>query len=215
MADDDKKKEESKPAGVSAWEIAAVILLLILVSNWIAKINGSGLANTSLNVVGDFFVDYVAEPLVLYIIFANILSVVLLLGIIYAAIRTHQVEAEWKETFYPRQEEVGPLAAKNPRWQTVEGHINSDNPSEWRLAILEADIVLDELLDTLGYFGDTMGEKLKGADTGKFRTLNNAWEAHKIRNAIAHEGADFTLTKREARRIIDLYESVFREFNFI
>jgi hypothetical protein len=56
---------------------------------------------------------------------------------------------------------------------------------------------------------------LKNADPAHFRTLQYAWEAHKIRNAIAHEGQDFTLTHREARRIVGLYEAVFREFEYI
>jgi hypothetical protein len=94
-------------------------------------------------------------------------------------------------------------------------HIGSDNPSDWRLAILEADIILDELLSELGYTGDTIGDKLKKAHRGDFKSLDHAWEAHRIRNAIAHEGQDFVLTQREARRILDLYEMVFREFDYI
>ena len=60
-----------------------------------------------------------------------------------------------------------------------------------------------------------MGERLKNLDAADFRNIDKAWEAHKIRNAIAHEGADFVLSQREAKRIIGLYEQVFRDSNYI
>jgi hypothetical protein len=47
------------------------------------------------------------------------------------------------------------------------------------------------------------------------KTLNQAWEAHKIRNAIAHQGADFLLSEREAKRVVSLYREVFQEFDYI
>ncbi len=101
------------------------------------------------------------------------------------------------------------------KWKIVEAHILSENPNDWRHAIIEADIMLEEMLAGAGYPGDTLGEKLKGADSSTFKTINQAWEAHKIRNAIAHEGANFILSSREAKRVIRLFEEVFREHNYI
>ena len=94
-------------------------------------------------------------------------------------------------------------------------HLNSPNPGDWRLCILEADIMLSEMLNKLNYKGDTIGDKLKTAAKGDFQTLDFAWEAHKIRNAIAHEGADFSLPQLEAKRVINLYKAVFEEFYYI
>ena len=42
-------------------------------------------------------------------------------------------------------------------------------------------------------------------------TLNDAWEAHKVRNRIAHDGADFVLTKRMVDETINRYLRVFEE----
>lgn len=110
----------------------------------------------------------------------------------------------------------GPIAqAGNEKWQDIEAKINSANPSDWRLAILEADIVLFDMLDQMGLPGDSLGEKLKSADTSFFGTINEAWGAHKIRNTIAHEGSSYPLSYNEARRAIDLYRRVFEEFYFI
>ena len=104
---------------------------------------------------------------------------------------------------------------ENPKWKLVEEHTNSDDPNKWKLAILEADIILAEMLDKLSLPGESVGEKLKAVEVGDFNTIEQAWEAHKIRNAIAHQGSDFLLNQREVKRVIGLYEVVFREFKII
>jgi len=102
----------------------------------------------------------------------------------------------------------------NKNWDRVLLHVESYNESEWRLAVIEADILLAELLDTMNLAGDSIGDKLKGVEKSDFNTLDLAWEAHKIRNQIAHDPS-FILTQREARRVVALYESVFKEFSFV
>lgn len=105
--------------------------------------------------------------------------------------------------------------AKTKRWLRVEEHIHSLNASDWRLAILEADILLEDLLDYLGYQGISIGDKLKKVNPGDMRTLDDAWEAHKVRNRIAHDGAEFVISEYEAREVIARYRRVFDEFNFL
>ncbi|HLP43881.1 MAG TPA: hypothetical protein VK145_01225 [Candidatus Nanoarchaeia archaeon] len=118
-----------------------------------------------------------------------------------------------KEISYDIEAPVGPYV--NPRWVKVLEHVNSNNPSDWRLAILEADIMLGDMLDKMGYHGATIGDKLKAIEPSDFTHLNEAWEAHKVRNAIAHEGSDMTLNKPEAERVIKLFEKVFKEFKYV
>ncbi len=110
----------------------------------------------------------------------------------------------------------GPKAeAGNAVWLEVEAKIGSVNPGDWRLAILEADILLYEMLEQMGLPGQNLGEKLKAADPAFFNSLQDAWRAHKVRNIIAHEGAGYQLSYNEAKKTIDLYRRVFEEFYFI
>lgn len=101
------------------------------------------------------------------------------------------------------------------RWDHVMEQAYSENEQAWRLAILEADIMLSELLDFLGFRGETMADKMRQVEKGDFKTIDLAWEAHRARNKIAHEGAAHELSAREARRIVSLYEQIFREFQFV
>jgi hypothetical protein len=102
----------------------------------------------------------------------------------------------------------------NKRWAKVESLINSHNVNDWKQAIIESDIILDEMLEKMGYRGDTVAEKMKQIEESDFLTLNQAWEAHKMRNRIAHQG-DYILSKTDADRAISLYRKVFEEFYFI
>lgn len=52
-------------------------------------------------------------------------------------------------------------------------------------ALIEADKLLDFALRVRGYEG-SLGEKLKKAG-GEFSRIDDVWEAHKLRNRLAHE----------------------------
>lgn len=118
-------------------------------------------------------------------------------------------------TAQPEPEVVKEELKQNNKWKHIQSLINSHNMNDWRQAVIEADIILDEMLSKMQYAGESIGEKLKNVEESDFITLNKAWEAHKIRNQIAHKGSEFTLTKQEASRVIGLYQKVFEEFYYI
>ncbi len=103
----------------------------------------------------------------------------------------------------------------NPRWEIVMKYFNSANQSDWKLAILEADIMLYEVLDKSGFPGESIGEMLKNADRSKLSSRDDAWKAHKVRNEIAHSGTDYRLSRETVERTIAQFEKVFNELNFI
>lgn len=151
--------------------------------------------------------------------FLNFISIflapILLFGIIYATIRLNQVLKDEQDQFQDAVRRVGTAVKGDERWQRVMRLVNGDNPTEWRHAIIEADVMLDEILTSQGYVGDTLGEKLKAVPQERLQTLQAAWEAHKVRNEIAHSGSDFILSQREARRAIENYRQVFSEFGML
>lgn len=104
---------------------------------------------------------------------------------------------------------------KNPRWENILKHVYSENQADWKLAIVDADEMLFSLMEDLDFKGESLGEKLKSADRDKFRSLSTAWEVHTIRNRIAHEGINYELSQREAKRVIALYENIFREYGYV
>lgn len=145
----------------------------------------------------------------------SIISIFLITVIVYSLLRLHEIIKEEKmdlEKIITLPPEETP---KNEKWQVVIDRVNSLNPSDWKLAILEADNMLDELIRRKGYRGENLGERLKAVEPSDLTNIQSAWEAHKVRNRIAHEGSEFFLSQREARRIVGLYEQVFKEFRVI
>ncbi len=136
---------------------------------------------------------------------------------IYCSIRVFQIRQLERRKFAAAQRTVvaHDVPKTHLRWNRILEEANSDSEQSWRLAILEADIMLNELLDVLGYKGDTIADKMRGVDRLNFNTIDLAWEAHKIRNKIAHQGSTHQLSARETRRVIALYEKVFKESHFI
>ncbi len=156
---------------------------------------------------------YAAHLWLWIIVVGYALSVLGLFAIVYIMVRLFELRRQ-EEVYYSTpitSTETGP--GMNPRWEHIESLIRDDNKSQWREAIIEADIMLDEALGRRGYIGDGVGEKLKAVEPADLRTLQDAWDVHKVRNQVAHTGSSFNLSDTLTRRTIARYEGVLRELN--
>ncbi len=145
---------------------------------------------------------------------------IMLILIVYVSIRLEQIEhhgfhhMEMAQHAHHEAEHIQEHQ-KNPRWDGIVQMVHSDNESDWRRAILDADIMLSQMLNEKGYTGATLGDQLKMANPLQFTTVDIAWEAHRMRNALAHLGEAFPLSERDARATIEQYRRVFEEFDYI
>jgi hypothetical protein len=177
----------------------------------------SGPLSRFVDAAGDFF------PIFFFWlqVFALFASFFLVLGIIYSIVRINHIRAKEKERYESAvvmtfaNVPAKPAPVRNERWEHVLKLAESESETDWRLAIIEADIILNDLVSRMQYPGETLGEKLKGVERSDFLTIDNAWEAHKVRNEIAHSGSGFVLSKRLVDKTINNYKLVFEEFHFI
>jgi len=144
-------------------------------------------------------------------------SLLLIALVIYCVIRIQQIRYHERRAFaaYAKGPSIEHAPRAHVRWQRILDQLQEGSDQSIRLAVLEADIMLNELLDTLGYKGETMADKMKQVARADFHTIDIAWDAHTYRNRVAHESAATPLDKHEAERVIGLYQRVFREFRFI
>lgn len=156
----------------------------------------------------------------------GLVAVLLLaLFIAYAMRGIHRIERKHVRGYEEARSTVPASSSQNvenaaitknkERFESVMKHAASANQNDWRFAILEADIMLGDMLVARGYQGESVGEMLKGVARGDMPSLDLAWEAHRIRNDVAHGGVEFHLSQREARRTVDLYGQVFKEAEYI
>lgn len=88
------------------------------------------------------------------------------------------------------------------------GRIESQFQRDPKLAIMEADKLLDHVLRKKGYIGP-LGEKLRMA-AALFHDVNIVWNAHKVRNKLAHE-LEFRISEDEARRVLTQFRAALRD----
>lgn len=158
-----------------------------------------------------------------FINFLWALCVVVLGGVIYIHHSTSHLAKHERDEFRRKMrqmreapQEMGKFTGKAAvAWIEVAKHMSKGEVNDWKIAILEADSILDQLLEDLDYVGDNLGERLKNVPKGVMKNYEAAWEAHKTRNRIAHQGASFALSRREAEVAVGNYERVFREFDYI
>jgi hypothetical protein len=149
-----------------------------------------------------------------------LISMLCIFIIIFSLVRLYEIQVfDAKEI----EHEINHALAKdketdksqNPRWKYILTLVESPNDSDWRVAIIEADSLLEESFKEKDLIGNNMSELLEDAKSNGYPSIQSAWDAHIVRNKIAHEGQEFSLTQIEARRVIKLYQNIFEDLNII
>ena len=111
-----------------------------------------------------------------------------------------------------------PLASKSKmqkRWDKIKSRLKSESPSQYKVAIIEADAIAEEILGGIGYKGANMSEKLDQVGAAHLDDHLEALKgAHQIRNQIVHE-ADFAIDQRMAVAVVGVYENFLKYVEFL
>lgn len=111
-------------------------------------------------------------------------------------------------------ETVSPKDEVKENWEHIQELIHSSNPSDWNMAVIRADALLEDVLGHLGYQGETMADRLKIIDSHKLPSLNNVWSAHRLRNAIAHDPLE-QHTRENLQYAVKTYEQALTELDLM
>lgn len=82
-----------------------------------------------------------------------------------------------------------------------------------KIAIIEADKLLDNVLKSMLFPGETMGERLKMAGY-KYPGIRDVWTAHRVRNRLVHE-TDYELRDRDVRETLEDFKRALKELNVL
>ena len=96
----------------------------------------------------------------------------------------------------------------------IENSLTKENPQSSNMSVVEGDKLLDKALLEMGLSGRTMGERLKKCGKEKFSQTNAVWNAHKLRNQIAHEPG-FKLEYHQAKHALAIYKQALRDLGAI
>ena len=95
------------------------------------------------------------------------------------------------------------------RWLEIENSLSRDNMASYQLAVMNADKLLDQALRDRKFKGQTMGERMKSANSC-WKNPHHVWGAHKVRNQLAHE-ADYALSRDIALRSLSAFKQALRD----
>ncbi|MDO8264940.1 MAG: hypothetical protein Q7T34_01055 [Candidatus Parcubacteria bacterium] len=99
-------------------------------------------------------------------------------------------------------------------WNKVIKRLENPSEAEYKLAIIEADSLLNDLLKGMSFAGKTLEDKLKNLTEATLPSVNKVLEAHQVRNNIVHD-PDYRLTLDKTKEVIGIYEQALIEMEAI
>lgn len=99
------------------------------------------------------------------------------------------------------------------KWLEIEQQLQKEVVSSHHISILNADKLLDKSLKERGFVGNTMGERMRSAQK-VWSDANSVWNAHKLRNRIAHE-PEVNLSYDQARLALTKFRQALKDVGAI
>ena len=170
-------------------------------------------------IYGIFSYDYTVIIARLKII-SGILSALLIAGIAYSVYQRQKVFAKYRASagLALTSSDMLPTLEPSPKnivqWNAIVARAGSGDENERKLAVIAADYLLDKIFTLQGYKGENLGARLRNVEPSDLDTLQDLWEAHKLRNRIAHE-AHYNLSREEALSAIKQYEKTLKELRYL
>ncbi len=153
-------------------------------------------------------IDVIIKPI--FIVF----DIILIYGIIYAIARAWPYRPTLHLFEKPPEKRRGVI--KDPRiaaaWARIMEKASADTLESLRLAIIEADALVDSVLKNAGYEGDHLADRLQEILPEEVPSLERLWRAHRLRNDIVHTPG-FAVLPQDARFALSSFEKFLKELN--
>ncbi|MDP3014946.1 MAG: hypothetical protein Q8N28_00770 [bacterium] len=162
----------------------------------------------------DDFINFFTENLLVFQIVSLFVSTILLSFIIYFIAKLNII-GEKIENF------IDVLGAKDiskrrtlKAWKQIQRRLKTGELNQLKLAILEADKVLYEVLKMIDYQAKNFDEILEKITEIQLSNIKEIRHIHKLRHRIASE-PDFQISVNEAEMAIEIYKRAFQELKLI
>ncbi|MBI1956869.1 MAG: hypothetical protein HYS44_00190 [Candidatus Niyogibacteria bacterium] len=102
-------------------------------------------------------------------------------------------------------------AMTQKKWAEIVRRVEG-GAAGFSLAIIEADVLLEHTLGRIGIVGKNIAERLRSLAPDEISNINDVWEAHALRNRIAHEPG-FVPAQDEVTRALAAYKKALQELD--
>jgi len=100
------------------------------------------------------------------------------------------------------------------RWEGIVSRANPESLESMKLAIIDADKMVDDALKQLGLQGQHMADRIEQLSDDDYVTLTGLWRAHRLRNNIVHTPG-FEVTVEHLERTIEDFKAFLEELQVI
>jgi hypothetical protein len=140
-------------------------------------------------------------------------SIFLLIGIIFFLIKTSWLKSRFLQniTEFLTYRPYGSIKLKS-KWMKIASRLESGVDSEYKLAVIEADSLFDEVLKNIGYKGEDLTEKLSKIKKDVLPSLDEILKSHRVRDNIVHDPS-YNLTYEEARKVLEAFRKGLEELD--
>lgn len=90
-------------------------------------------------------------------------------------------------------------------WLRVKARLDTGMESEYKLAVIEADAMLDEILKGMAVAGASLSERLERVTVASLSNIEEVRQAHATRNNIVHD-PNYRLSLDESKKTIEIFE---------
>lgn len=95
-------------------------------------------------------------------------------------------------------------------WRKIEKYLKSGKPQKMKLAIMKADDLFGELLETMNYPGENFEKRIQGATGAQFSNLEDIKKAHKIAEDL-RRNKNLVINREGAEKLVEVYKTALKE----
>ena len=100
------------------------------------------------------------------------------------------------------------------QWDKIKRRLEIGLESENKLAIIEADLIFNDVLEKMGFIEETFEARIKHLTPDLLPNIEQILEAHKIRNNIVYD-PNYRLILDEAKKTISVYEKALTDLEVL
>lgn len=214
MADFKKPKPGGGGGSNSALELLVFGALIAVIFTYLRGFLGQIASPAGfLTDARNYFAPWFLDNLWWLEVVSVVLSALFLWGIIHIIRATNYVNLKKEQFLEPLGKDYVSRRRSLLAWKNIQKRLLSKDQNDWKLAILEADQILNEILKMSGYLG-RLSDQLKILTDAQLKNIEDVRLAHDISDKIKNNPS-FIITQEEVKDAVAAYEQSFRELNLI
>lgn len=158
--------------------------------------------------------DSITQTIGIIQIIFIVADILLAAGLVYAILKALEYRPDLSITRKRKGVVTIEKAEVLEQWAAICEKIEQQNISMARLAIIDADKLIDSILKKAQIGGEHMADRLDRISAEDYPSIQAVWRAHRLRNELVHSPA-FEISIADAQRAINNYEAFLKEIGIL